>query len=93
MCVGQKRNLYPRNSDKFHTKHPIYSIQRGTKTAVICIVKSIDTKKKVNKKKSTGLLYITRVCETNAIRYDFLKCPLCKRGRLCDVLHGGLVIN
>lgn len=57
----------------------------------LCVTITDLYKKKVNKKKAVVLLYITQVCENNATQYDFLKCPLCKRGRLCDIPHGGMV--
>ena len=30
------------------------------------------------------MLLIEQVCEKNEIKSDFVKCPSCKRGRLCD---------
>jgi len=45
----------------------------------------------VSEKKKVGLLYIAPVRESNTMQYDILKCPVCKRGRLCDVLHSGIV--
>lgn len=34
------------------------------------------------------MLLIQQVCEKNNIESDYVKCPSCKRGRLCDKAVG-----
>lgn len=37
------------------------------------------------------MLLIEQVCEKSNIKRDFVKCPSCKRGRLCDKPVGAKV--
>lgn len=37
------------------------------------------------------MLLIEQVCEKSNIKSDFVKCPSCKRGRLCDKPVGAKV--
>lgn len=39
------------------------------------------------------MLLLEQVCEKNEIKSDFVKCPICKRGRLCDKPIGDKVSN